>query len=487
MTAQDISTLPLVRRLPPLGDIERALVRCDGLPAERWLVPLAGRTTWDAAVAAASQVGSAHIRAPQDVAIDPNGTLRILFPVVTGRTVHELLATPGWLTPGRCVTVLCPIADTVGAAHDAGVTLGGVSAAGIRVDARGAPVIDDIARAHAASPLPLSMRDKDPSHREDTEGFVGLWSDLRRVLETTGHAEAAASMPSAEQVLAQPDRLHHWAEAEPLLVPLGTPEGAPTDSAGLAPESSVRPVSAEECAPPTVGGPHNEASVVRPSIGARVLGSLALPAEISSGIASASETVTHRAAQLAQRARSVSRRQLVAAAVGLAIVAAVLITTTLGAGDAGESSTAQPAGISAPESDSSDVESGDGAPTGGGPADHSTASAEMPGVLGEPDPDDWGPIAKELVARWQQCLRDVRVICEGAIHPLAAVASRSSEEVEPVVTGLASTLASADSAVTLIERAGDVALLAVTGPETTAASLLLVRSEAGWRVRDAWS
>ena len=486
VTALDDPPVSVVRRLPALGEVERALVRVDGVSAERWTVPLIERPVWDLAVAAAAQARSAHVRAPLDVAIASDGTLRILFPVLAGPTLEELLATDGWLTPGRAVTMLCPIADAISVAHDAGVTLGGVSLTGIRADARGAPVIHAISQARSASPLPAQLRSKDPAHREDAECFAALCTDVRAALEAAGHSDAAHSMPDADQVLAQPSRLQHWAEAEPLLVTLSSAAPTAAERASVPPLAlPSRPADRGQVADgPSVNERPGRAAA---AASARVLGLLALPAELVTGVTITVERASERAASLVGRARGVSRRQLVVGAAGLAVVGALVVTAALGGSEGADSSAAAPVASPSPQTAPTDGDEQGSSVSAGGAADDEGAGAAQPEALVEPNPEDWGPTARELVARWQHCRRDVRVICDEAVHQMAALGGRAADEVDAMVTALASMLESPASSVTVVERAGDVARLTIAAPDMTAASLLVVRSEAGWRIRDAWN
>ena len=486
MTALDDPAVSVVRQLPALGAIERALVRLDGVPAERWTVRLLDRSVWDMAVAAAAEVRSAHVRAPLDVAIDSDGTLRILFPVLAGPTLEELLATDGWLTPGRAVTVLCPIADAISVAHDAGVTLGGVSLTGIRADARGAPVIHAISQARSASPLPVHLRSKDPAHREDAESFAALCTEVRSALEAAGHSDAAQSMPDAEQVLAQPSRLHHWAEAEPLLVTLSSAAPTAAERArGPLPSLPSRPADRG----PVADGPsvNERPGSAAAAASARVLGLLALPANLITSVTTTVERASERAAWLVSRARGLSRRQLMVGAAGLAVVGALVVTAALGGSEGADSSAAAPVTSPSPQTAPTDGDEHGSSFSAGGAADDDGAAAAHPEALLDPNPDDWGPTARELVVRWQHCRRDVRVICDEAVHQMAALGGRAADEVDAMVTALTSMLESPASSVTVVERAGDVALLAIAATDMTAASLLVVRSEAGWRIRDAWN
>lgn len=121
-------------------------------------------------------------------------------------------------------------------------------------------------------------------------------------------------------------------------------------------------------------------------------------------------------------------------------------------------------------------------------APHETALPEtaLPETALHPDADEWAALVAVLVDRWVAC-RSV----SGTVDPecVASVAHAGSAAERLIATSdprHASLLRwqQADGEVVVTERMGAAVLVDVMTLDTTAASLLLVRSEAGWRIRD---
>jgi hypothetical protein len=110
----------------------------------------------------------------------------------------------------------------------------------------------------------------------------------------------------------------------------------------------------------------------------------------------------------------------------------------------------------------------------------------------EPDPSEPDPTAVDdpldavaaLFARRTECFRGLSVLCLADVdQDASAAASQDRAALEALIDeGVQPVRLSADGAA-LVERLGDSALVELT-PGSDPASVLLMRTEAGWRIRD---
>ncbi|MGY6497140.1 MAG: hypothetical protein ACXIUP_02825 [Microcella sp.] len=453
----------IVRHLPPDGGIERAIVDDGAGAAELLIIPLRARSAWEHQVRVMAESPSAHIPTLRDLALDPDGTLRIVRQLVTGDPVSELLATPGWCTPGRAVTLLHPVVSTVRAAHDSGAVLGGPDAARIRVTAEGRPVLAELTGAHRAAPLPTALRAKDPAHRADIDALERLRSAVVHALDSSGFADTAASLPAISDALADPDVMLRWSAAEPLVA---GPRPAPAPVLPRAGASMPTPRAPERRKPPV------EAVT-------RVMHQAGLPTTVTHRVEQAATDVLERVRAVRGQAARLPRRTLVLAAAGAAVLAAIVVTAAL---PTSSGAPVPPAGA-AMVSEGEDSEEGD---DGGAFADTATADrAQDPAQ--DPDPADWSAVVRALVERWSACVHDQRRLCDEALHDSSSAAALRAADGDLVVGTVLALIEAESLTVVMLERSGDAVVVRLEAAETSPASLLMIRSEAGWRIRDAWS
>jgi hypothetical protein len=115
-----------------------------------------------------------------------------------------------------------------------------------------------------------------------------------------------------------------------------------------------------------------------------------------------------------------------------------------------------------------------------------------------PEPDVWRGIVDELVGRWLACGPAAGADDEGASpdEPLVAAPACQAGVVH-AGSSASRLIAVADDRhrllqewsglrgeIVVVERMGSAVLIDLLAAETTTASLLVVRSEAGWRIRD---
>ena len=91
---------------------------------------------------------------------------------------------------------------------------------------------------------------------------------------------------------------------------------------------------------------------------------------------------------------------------------------------------------------------------------------------------------RELATRRDACVRDLSVLCLDGVDEAASAAwDADRAAIMEVLAGGEAPPALAPGSATLVERLGDSALVDL-GPDSDPASVLLLKGEAGWRIRD---
>lgn len=426
----------------------------------------------DAEVAARERLSGPHVPELLDLATGRDGRpVPIIAPVVGPLLVDVLTRSTAPLRAGHVTTLLAPLAALLDAAHEVGATLGRLDARAIRIDGRGAPVVVSLGRAGAAPPLPARFRDREPAIVDDRAQFARLCAEVVSAVDVreqpslrTAVERAAGSPAELELALfdaAAPLPLSSVLDADP-----GATDGlAPAHaigwsrSAGLTHESDI--------AAQAQGDPSRIGAAV-----AETVGLLGLP-----------EGLVASARALIGRVRAVSggfrpawargerpRRGVVA--VGAVGALALMAAIALGALDGGQASTA-PSPTSEPVITAGDVEK--------------TAVEDVaPEDMLEPSPEEWPIVVGALIDRWLACASESLEGCEaGVVQPDSAAAELLSGSRGGSVDGGAALAAWAagDRTIIVVDRLGAAAVIDLIEGETTTASLLVMRSEAGWRIR----
>lgn len=460
MQAPGAESYRVVRHRSAEGEVHRAVVDDGTGAAELLVVPEASRGAWEHQVRVMGECPSPHLPSVRDLAIDPDGTLRIIRTLVTGERLDGLLATPGWCTPGRTVTLLHPMVVTLRTAHDLGAVLGGPDIGRIVVTADGRPIIAELAGAFRAAPLPTHLRAKDPAHLADVQALERVRLAAVRALDAAGFSDTAASLPEIVDALDDPDVLLRWSAAEPLV---GAAPGA--DSA--AHRRAVTDDGQQE--------PHHERIGVTATL-ARVTQQVGLPQTVTTLVERAVSDMTERCQRIRAAATRLPRRSLIMAAAGVAVVAAVVIVAVVPSPSGDASSGVAEATTDHPETSISPADDA---------FDGRAEDADDPTLMAHPD--DWLIVVSELVRRWQSCVHELRLLCDNALHASSSAAESRAAGRDSVLAALAPLVDSDRVDVIVLERSGDAVVVSLTAPETTPASLLMIRSEAGWRIRDAWT
>ncbi|MGN6325877.1 protein kinase domain-containing protein [Pseudolysinimonas sp.] len=396
--------------------------------------------------AALDRGAGAHIIELRDAAADDDRLVLVLPRL--GDDLAHLLAERAELEGGEAVTILAPLAETVRRLHAAGVAHGALTAACVRFDADGAPTLTGFGSSSVfEAGLPEVALERVPEVAADRAALREL---AAAVLARVGGARREAAQRLHVEVLAAPDA-----------------EIAGRIAGGIFEVAAALPVRMGD-APTTTGSAHGRVVPVGSPV-AEVR-----PTPKAWAWATRVEELLDRspAAELAAAARarwarwSSARRRLVlgVGAGALSLVVAVLVIpapTPGGAVAAGERS-ASPAPAATSTGSSRDA-------------------ATDPAVTG----DDPVAAATPLLRARASCRDELSILClDAADQPDSAAADADREAIRVGQVGgrlPPDPLAGAgDAPPALTERIGGSALIAVGG----GVSLLLVRGDDGWRIRD---
>ncbi len=444
------------------------------------------------AVMAGPDALRAHVGAIVDLGTMPDGRLVLLSEYIDGPRLDAVLhERQGELSLGEAVTVLAPLATAIDEGHRGGVTglVRGVT--GVRLRRSGAPVFVGLHEARLGAAVPERFQYRDPAYAADRERWHRIGAAVGESLLAPDRAALLAALGGNSVGL---DRAL-FELADPLPVRLTrVATAAPRVEADVAPHllSVVHGngSAAPSATPPALTTPRLE----RVDSALSALDSLGLPTSVVEAVRSAARSVANRAAGLtALRNRLLlasggavgSRYRLVGIA-GAAAIVATIVVASLPTNDQGGAAREPIVG-------SSDVL---------GPAvpDDNGARVEvgLPETEIYPEPASWHGIVDELVERWLACGPTTQTGNDGASRvgtPAALPDCRA--DVVHAGSAAARLIAVADDRhrllrswsgasgdIVIVERMGSAVLIDLVTAETTTASLLIVRSEAGWRIRD---
>ena len=476
--------------------------------------PAVPEASIDAEIEALSRCGHPHTVLLHDVATAPDGRPCLVLERLAGGSLSRLVSDRERIGPGEAVTILAPLLAAVEAMHNSGVVHGGLRLSSVLFRASGAPVIAGFGSAAAItagqSEAALAL---DPAVGRDRHDLVAL---VRAVLARVP-GEAAALVADS-----LPD------------------DGTPIDPAlifGLADPAPVRLLasSAEAGAEADVSW--------GAEVGAEAGAAAGAPAGVAAlGLASRAiaprhepeprPSAAHREARrwsatrlwllLAEHARQVRPRfWVMGAAVAASVVAALLLVPS-GDPTAPEADGPPTGGASADGNATPGEESGaDPPPTvppepgqPGQPGQSGTpgqsGSPDQPGSTDQPGPRDDPVLSNDpvaaagaLLAERERCLRDLSVLClDGVLQKGSAAMERDTAIIRSMQNGgeVPAEAVIAVGELSLVERLGDTALVSLGMPDARSpvggtqqggaaanskpASTLVMRGEAGWRIRD---
>lgn len=422
-----------------------------------------------AEISALSVLRHAHILRLLDLATGPRNAPCLILQRLEPGGLPRLVAERQELEPGEAVTILAPLVDAVAAMHRAGVFHGRLGAQAVLFDSSGAPVLGGFGVAGSIAsgdrPVTPALRDADTRMAGDRDALVALvGSVLGRVRGASALADDfvrwLGEKPCGDHDLVDLE-LRLFELAPPVPVRFDTDARLPAvphrlDGAphGTAPEVRTRPAG-----PPLFDGGLDRD-------GWR--GVAALPPEIVGRLASlrtqayanAPDWLLSAWAALRAFAGPVRRRVWIVGGIGFVAIASALVVAQLPT--PGEASGAAPSA---------------GEPTLAPPA--------PPAAVGPRDPI---MAARQLIELRAKCLNDRSISCLDAVHAPASPAWQAdAARIHGVQSGaeLMPDSFGPTSSFILIDRMGDTVLLGLAPlpPETATASVLMIKTEAGWRFR----
>ncbi|WP_404311000.1 hypothetical protein LG314_07035 [Agrococcus terreus] len=438
---------PLVRLLRRDDDRE-AWVAADGEGAGVELHrATAGR---DAVLAREAEAVAAaahpHLVPVLDVAHDGGAVLlRPLLP----RDLAGWLVARGAPEPGEAVTALAPVAAALAALHAVGAAAGGVTAQAVRLDADGAPLLMAEGAAVEQSPPTAAWRESSAAVARDAAGW-------RALAETLLDAAGEPLPPEVERALAERDLA---AAGDALLAAWPALPLALEAPRASAPARRPAPVRRRE----------------RPDGLRATWDAVAAALDRMLGGATGGRAPSATAAQLRVPAallhrapaamRAVRPRFWLAAGAGAAALAlAGGLAATADGSSAATPPEPTPAVVSTPAPAA--------ATEGSAPP---TPTAEPAPPTSAPAADDPVAATRALLAEREACLDAADAGCLVGLHDPAS----------PLLAADDPWRMPADGQPELVQRLGDAWLLRIASG-TAPASVLVMSTEAGWTLRDAW-
>jgi eukaryotic-like serine/threonine-protein kinase len=474
----------LIRRLHSGSDVVTWLARGDDdVVALRLFSGTAPDARIDAEIGALERLSSAHVPRLLDVATSRDGRPVPVLSAVLGSSLREVLYRCNELRAGHVTTVLAPLAALVTEAHEVGVTLGRVNEDSIRVTSSGTPVFVGIGRLCVSAPLPERFRRQEPAMMTDREELRALVEGLAgRLIDPERRALLEAVTDTGDSPSALELALFDVADPLPLS---DEPVLATQRSASPSFREAGRAVTTATASSPVVVARRDRAHPKQdPS---RRLSRIASDLGLPQGLLSPIDDLIARFPRRDDRGRRAKapvvarpRRSVVVA--GVAGALAVTLAIALSAGSR-HPIAASPTTASTPAPST-------GADQIAPPPEESLpvngrATRSLPESIVDPQPTQWSPLVGELISRWRDCLEGADASCVDAVaYPGSTAATQlvhdraigaDGEPGHPWFAGEAEPL--------VVDRLGGAALVDLLDAESRTASLLVMRSEAGWRIR----
>lgn len=405
-------------------------------------------------LAALDRAGGAGVLAVLDV-VDDDVSASALVERVAGPRLSSLVAERTTWRAGEVVTALGTLTATLARLHDAGVAHGALAAAHVVVAETGV-VLDGFLQAELFAPAsPEVVRER----------VAGVSADRAAVRELAGTllsrvegARAGAARELAREVVAAPPAalldvvgggLAELAAATPMKVP--AIERGPT---------TARP---SERLLPVVRDPQPEQDP-----GVATAASVARSAPVVRRLRSVASALRARLDDLP----AARRRATVGGGAAVAVAALLLAVVPSGSDRPADAGPAERVPLAAAEGAAADATAD--AP----PEPEDALSAAIAG-------DDPLAAAVALLERRSRCIAELSLLCLDEVDQAGSAALADDRRgVSALRDGGEAALPDVEPVqAILVERLGDAAIVRL-GPETAPASLLVVRSEAGWRIRD---
>ena len=443
-------------------------------------------------IEALGRARSDHLVRLIDIASAPDGTPALILGLLGARRLSDVVIATRRLSAGEVVTATVPIVGAVVDLHRAGVSHGGVRLSNIIFDHRGAPVLVGFGRARLVAERDIRAgRTVFPSTRADDIGFAADLADLAVVIRAVCAASDAPTGPlfdHLDQLRQAPDLLRWSAELEDTLHDLGLGEPLRLDG-----PTTVRPevmphTGAGAVAVPAEFGERRSALLeIRASQTPAWIAALGLPDAVGQLL----QTPVSATIRRLSTAIGAVRRPFWWAAGAIAIV---LITTTVlipqGAPSSARADPATPSSRSttgsvgdtstAPPERTDDAPTPVNTPDAPNVVDSASSRAEVMG-------DDPAVALDALVRLRSRCFDARSVECLTTADQVGSAAwdvDRSSITRQNTEADFQPLLLAA-AAITLSDHLGDSAILSATDlGSTLVLTILVIREEEGWRIRD---
>ena len=384
-------------------------------------------------LAALDRAAGEHVVALLDVAADETGAVLVLERL-PGGTLADLLERRATLAAGEAVTILAPLAATIDRMHAAGVAHGALSLGAVAFDGSGSPSLTGFGSAElfpAGAPEVV---------RESVDGVRADRSALGALAGLVLGRVAGAGAEAARALVARLGELTPAALAE-ALYDLAVP--APVELDAAADPLAMRALDAGESVVPDESPPAVLPSWLVALVPDPWRERLQVALELALG------TTRRVTAEW-----SPTRRRLalgLAAGILATVVALVLVPAR---------PTTEPVPVPTPSADA--------------------ASPPRDDL-----PDDPVAALRLLLARREECLRELSVLClDDVVQPGSAAQADDVALVRAVLAGgELPTGGVAPGEPVLVERLGDGALLDLPAGSAPG-SVLILRTAEGWRLRD---
>ena len=438
----------------------------------------------DGEIDARARAAHEHAATVLDLATIDSGAPVVVLEHLSGPRLDELLAARrGDLSAGEAVTLIVSVLEAVASAHDRGLTFGGLTAEGIRLRSDGAPVITRFTAARAGAVLPAHFRGRVAEYGVDRDSALSLAALVAGHVAAPSGDDLVAALEGGQAVDLDPGfrstiaALFDCAEPTPVRCAPGSPLAGGT---GVRDRGVLDPPGAGESGARDPGANHGDVAPRPPEQSrlAPLLHRLALPDPLVQPVlAFEARLAALGAAVRARPGGGVKPRTVALGAAGGVSALLALLLVGAGAPDEGPGATGAPIASASPLSEQYALP--------GEPTPHRDEGGEAPERHLAPKPEQWVDVVGDLVERWLSCReRAAAATCAHAsTQPGSSAEAVLHAPGEGSVIGLRGWL-EGDRELVVVERMGAAVIVDLVGPETTTASLLLMRSEAGWRLRD---
>ena len=498
--------------------------KSDRVAAIKVFRPHTPEASIDSEIGALARTSSRHLLELRDIATGADGRPCLILPRLGSGTLARLLALRGTIRPGEAVTLLVPLVEAVRELHRVGVAHGAVRTSSVLFDDHGAPVLARFGGASLlgeftvgddARSLTAAQLDEEPRVLDDRRGLavlvgavldrLGDEGSTAAVLELRRTLDAASAAPEclaglgdrlAELLFdlapALPVRFEEVfgqgpAAAEPARAGLPAPIAGPIRLLG-------HPLIPDE----TMAGEPNARGRGQGGIGADGFGRDEFGAD-GFGVGAFSGDPRHQNPFLALRDRllhllaPVRKSFWIAGGAGAGALVLALTVVPSAHWDTpgrvpGSSAPVAPSDGAAPQASTSSV------PTGlSGAPEPSAAPAPLSGNAAAIAGEDPLAAARALLAERALCFTKRAATCFAGVDQAgSAVLEADRELVRRLKAGAALPVEATLAGFTphLVQQLGDSAIIQLIAEDGSVAAqlnpapLLVVRSGAGWRIRD---